>query len=286
MYYSLGYNEIIKTILILSTPFLDSDKNIESEDLYFALKKYFSKVQPDIPKSNGNSVNFITEKNSNVVMFKKLLELEFTTFQINIKDMERNLSSVNEGYQVIIERDSNLATLFNFIVDYVLITTTVDSPGSASTPLASNLIWIQPQSTWGIYDIVESLFHELTHLILYLDEQCYGHYENPKELFNQNSWISSAIRNEKRPVNAVVHSIIVAYEILCLRESWKYSDRNLILHGLSDELLDKTIHSLECLKNNKVSWDLLNVRTKYILSKIEKKIINNKKLFKSIGLIN
>lgn len=268
MYYLLGFNELIKTLYTLSIPYAQ-DKSISKENLRFALREYYSYFNPKNPINKKEEIILIDEESDIAKYYMDLFGLDLATQQTEgFRDIDETKKLILKGYNLISQKENQLIQLFNLVVDNIFITTKVKDSGSAPIPTANNLIWIQPPKTCCISDIEELLIHEFTHLLLYLDEQCYGHYQTPERLFENSTWIASAIRNEKRPINAVVHSILVSYEILMFRIKHQIEENVNGLHGNNERLSYQIRNSLNELLNKPDSYNLLSKRMKFLLGKL------------------
>lgn len=106
--------------------------------------------------------------------------------------------------------------LFQTIVTDILVLPSLVAKGG-STSQAIGVVWMNPKPTYSADDVTEILVHELTHHAMFLDELRYSHY-NYAELFDPATWTTSAILGIPRPLDKVLHSIIVAVEVLLYRE--------------------------------------------------------------------
>jgi hypothetical protein len=68
-------------------------------------------------------------------------------------------------------------------------------------------------------DLAEFLAHEMTHTLMFLDEWLLGHYTRLLT-HDETTWCHSAILKKKRSIDKVLHSIVVASEIVLLRHEY------------------------------------------------------------------
>ncbi|WP_419241289.1 aKG-HExxH-type peptide beta-hydroxylase [Cardinium endosymbiont of Nabis limbatus] len=137
--------------------------------------------------------------------------------------------------------------------------------GSSSAGIG--LIWISGHGALDREDIAELLLHELTHHQLFIDERCHMHY-NYAALCKPENFSSSAILNKKRPLDKVVHSIIVATEIILARNRFLPQQETKV-HGTSKNLMDKTLTAIkETMRMANIN-ELLSERTWKILETAE-----------------
>lgn len=101
------------------------------------------------------------------------------------------------------------------ITDIFILPSEIARAGSTSSALG--VIWANPKLQYSLHDVMEMLVHELTHHEMFLDELCHAHYDY-KTMLDKRTWAQSAILHVSRPLDKVLHSAVVATEILLLRE--------------------------------------------------------------------
>ncbi|MFC7309269.1 HEXXH motif-containing putative peptide modification protein [Streptomyces monticola] len=118
--------------------------------------------------------------------------------------------------------------------------------GTASTVLG--VLWLDPKGHWNNVDIQEFLLHEFVHHTLFLEERRHGFYKNMGLLVEDRYLTRSAIRQDRRPLDKVLHSIVVGTEVLLARHEKRIvhpEGVELSLHPASDELLAGVLTSLD-----------------------------------------
>lgn len=263
----VGFTEVLKTIYTLSYPFIQSSSP-PYQKLKNALKEHLSQINPEVTRSKEIEPEFIIS-GDRLTSLLQIMDIEKYNKNMNSPHFinEKALHRVRKGFNYLNKNDSQLGDTFRVVVDTVAVTTAVTTPGSASSHKAVGMIWVQPDNNWSDKDIVESLVHEMTHTLLYLDEQCYGHFHKDVALNDEKAWVPSAIRNTRRPVYGVVHSIIVATELLSLRKRLGFNEDDISIHGRSSELFKKTNYALNTLKQQQLSWELLTPRMKSLINR-------------------
>lgn len=118
--------------------------------------------------------------------------------------------------------------------------------GTSSTVLG--VLWLAPKEHWNTIDVQEFLLHEFTHHTLFLEERRFGFYRNMNMLMEDRYLTRSAIRKDRRPLDKVLHSIVVGTEVLLARQENRIpdtADSALSLHPESGELRDGVAASLD-----------------------------------------
>ncbi|MEX0732114.1 MAG: HEXXH motif-containing putative peptide modification protein [Aquisalimonadaceae bacterium] len=132
--------------------------------------------------------------------------------------------------------------LFDLIITDVFIMPS-DRARGGSTSSALGVIWANPNVSFRPPDVIEFLVHELTHHAMFLDEIAWGHYDYT-QIVKPESWAVSAVLNTSRPVDKVLHSLVVAAEILMLREQALGHPATPRAHPPSDLLIKQARNSI------------------------------------------
>lgn len=122
-----------------------------------------------------------------------------------------------------------------------------DCARGGSTSAALGVIWANPKLSYRIPDVVEFLMHELVHHAMFVDELCYGHYDYDL-ILSKDRWANSAILHVGRPVDKVLHSLVVASEILAFRNNVLGHPADPKVHPPSTELIKQAQASLMSLR--------------------------------------
>lgn len=93
-------------------------------------------------------------------------------------------------------------------------------------------------------DVMEMLLHELTHHLLFVDEHNYQHFTYP-ELIKKENYAFSAILNMMRPLDKVVHSIVVATELVKARTRFLHDVDARVVHQQSQKMSVDTMKACE-----------------------------------------
>ena len=264
MYYLLGIQEVIKPILTLSKPYLKANEKITPENLQLAFRKYLIKNQ--YLKEKSDESPFILTAENKIEDYLKVLEVETLLKPKANISLSRYIKYLNEFIET---QESTLVSIFKLLVHKVIFTNNAKHSGCASSQKAIGVIWIQPENHWTKQDLYEAIIHEMTHTIINIDELVYGHYKD-KNLIQRDktTWVNSAIRDEKRPLDAVLHSILVSIEIYLFRKNRSgYSDE-FTLHPSTEQLVIQTSNSLKEIKI--LGLEKIKLRMEDILLSVEK----------------
>lgn len=131
------------------------------------------------------------------------------------------------------------------ITDIVILPSSIANGGSTSDGLG--IVWANPERNWRTLDSVEFIVHELTHQCMFVDEICERHY-NYKLLLKKSNWAQSAILRKLRPVDKVLHSIVVATELILFRELTGHP-ATARAHPPTSKLIDQSRAAIKSLRD-------------------------------------
>lgn len=141
-----------------------------------------------------------------------------------------------------------------------------DKARAGSTSQAIGLIWMNPRPTYTLPDIIEMLVHEFTHHAMFLDEMKHSHYSYER-VRDRSTWARSAILNIARPLDKVLHSIVVSTEVLLFRDSFLGHPAAPRVHPPTNQLALQLKTSLaEAEASVRAHPDVLSERGKYVLA--------------------
>lgn len=146
-----------------------------------------------------------------------------------------------------------------------------DVAAGGTTSDAVGLIWSNPHPQFTEMDLAEFLTHELTHTLMFLDEWLYGHYTRQLE-HDEQTWCYSAILKKKRPIDKVLHSIVVASEIVLLRQTYLGEPDAPKAHPPS-HLMQRAIRdSIESIRDVQRRTAILGDRALDLIDRVESRI--------------
>lgn len=140
-----------------------------------------------------------------------------------------------------------LRALYELLVPVLLYAPDGGLAGGTSSAVLG-VLWLAPKEHWNSIDVQEFLLHEFIHHTLFLEERRFGFYRNMDLLMEDQYLTRSAIRKDRRPLDKVLHSIVVGTEVLLARQENRipgWADSALSLHPQSGELRDGVSASLD-----------------------------------------
>lgn len=184
--------------------------------------------------------------------------------KVNLREL------INNGYEFLVSVHPELKELFNLCIHSIFFRKSGVSSdkrhsfgGSSSTAIGT--IWVSGHGTLNKYDVAEFLLHELTHHLLFIDERCHEQF-NYNMMIQPENYAQSAILNKKRPLDKVVHSIVVGTEILLARRSF-LGEHKVNIHPNSVKLQHNVISSIDDVFSLPKIDNIITLHTREILEK-------------------
>lgn len=263
----IGAEEIIKTIYCLSVDLVNGPVR-SSADLKRAYQRMLRRVQPRIPEFFRDEVQLISDAqkiSEFTAIFNtdsKLNDLAARVIDQEAWDKERTtkiLSIVSDKLRASRELNPEFFAIFDLAVNGILYSpSSVAGGGSVSS--AIGVIWVDPRDSWHTLDYYEFFVHESTHTMMFLDEHRFGHYYNIKDLEDKANYYVSAILSVPRPLDKVIHSIVVATEVLSHRFRKIGHDWETHLHPPSDRMISMVTTAIASILEDPRSPRLIKPR--------------------------
>jgi hypothetical protein len=167
--------------------------------------------------------------------------------------------------------DSGVWRWFQFVVHSVFCSHS-DVASGGTTSGAVGVIWIKRPSGFEPTDLKELLLHEMTHTLMFLDEWRFGHYLDYPAIARRENYALSPILAKQRPLDKVVHALMVTAEVLSFRELHAGHPHGQRRHPDSDRLIraaEQSIASVRGLPNVK---QLLAERAFFLIEECARRI--------------
>lgn len=257
MYGLFGIDLNIENIYKLAALYAGDTEIITTRDLKSPYIQYLQSVHSEFPIRMENNV-VVTDTSR-----AKKFASAFSESVINDLHQEKmvgelyhpdlfasNVALVERSLKALRKIRPDLGELFDLAVhSVVLCNSNQNSEGfrahGGTTNKCIGLIWLNVRPDTSEINVIEMLVHELTHTLVFLDELNYGHfiYEN---ITKSDFWAISSILKRRRPMDKVIHSILVSMELLYARSNFLPSvDETELLHPTSQDLFKNIQDSID-----------------------------------------
>jgi len=251
MNFLTGYRANVETISLLSQPHAEGVLR-DFASLKAAYQNYTASIQPDLPKSRSEDIEFNNDPRD-LEKFAAAFNEESTLRDIacsiqtgDFKDAPEKLRRMEEGYRAIQARHPELGLLLKLTLNTIFALPSAEA-GGGSASSGVGVLWANPRATWTEVDIIEFFVHEMTHNLVFLDERRFTHYMDLKMAIAKENWAQSAVLGRLRPIDKAFHSLVVATEILLFRENCTGHDDRYRVHPPSSVLRESSLRCAESL---------------------------------------
>lgn len=200
---------------------------------------------------------------------------------ITPKALSSDASSANEAInhvedilQKISINYSDFVELFRLVINRVFCAPS-ERAGGGSTSSSIGVIWANFRKNWSFNDCFEFFVHELTHNLMFLDERRCKHYVDYKTIGVKENFAHSAILNRLRPLDKVLHSLVVATEICLARKHWIGDPTDPKLHPPTEKIISSCRKTIESIVELDERVPVLTQRGKELVDLCEQKIHTN-----------
>ncbi|WP_172380786.1 aKG-HExxH-type peptide beta-hydroxylase [Vibrio sp. Vb339] len=239
------------------------------------LKTAFQKATPNTNIVLNGSLTFVKDRNQALSFRKKynndsVLD-DLSQNEIISDDFSSSMDIINNVehcYNTLCDKSTTFKSIFDLVISYVFSLASDKACGGTSSELVG-VIWANPRKHWNESDTHELLIHELAHNLMYIDEAKNGHYDNDL-MRNRDTWCKSTILNIDRPLDKVVHSIVVGSEIVLAREEIFGHEHKKHAHPPTEIIVKRIQESIDSVRNNPRAMKVLaHDRPKELLHIVE-----------------
>lgn len=274
MYHLLGLKENIKNQYILARVGAQQELEKITIDSYEDLKRYnnnyLASIQNAETTSATNQLELLTDLEKSRLIID-VMNQESTLDDLNQSRIMKarvtppeaaSVNLINEALKFISKNDPDLYSLIQQTINFIVFADSTKANGG-SVSNAIGCIWLAPKSDWTLQDAAEILVHEMTHSLLFIDERCYGHYPSYEKLNLPSNWAHSSILAKPRPLDKMVHSFIVATEVLAFRKRFFDLNAQTYIHPKTERIIENAQLTYESL--TKMDDELLSQRAKHLI---------------------
>jgi len=265
VYKVIGLEASLRNVLNLERPFLEGTGR---RNLCRAFRSFLQTRYPNVAISGEPEIALLADK-VDIRSYLEIFEIDsvLDDFHAFFDEGVRShalLLRIKDGMQQIAAHSPQFVALLELVI-HTIFTAPSSVAGGGSTSALIGCIWADLRPYWGDQDIQEFLIHETTHNLIFLDELCHGHYSDYHALSDHHNFAQSAIFSRPRPLDKVLHSILVSVEILLFREHQLGHPCRPYLHPPTEILLEQTRAAIHSVLNMRGAQNLLTTRAYFLL---------------------
>lgn len=228
MILQFGFESQIDNLLtLIGTIDLNKVKKIKTlKEVQTEYHLLIQKMQRRTPGGEPGTVNVITDFDKakalrplfvNDSLLDDKMQADVITETKDDEANEKKALILRAIHELGLYSEVHKALFDTLITDIFILPSALAKAGSTSQ--AIGVIWANPKMTYSQHDMVEILVHEMTHHAMFIDEVRYVHYSY-SAVTDKSTWARSAILNVPRPLDKVLHSAVVATEVLLMRANY------------------------------------------------------------------
>ena len=264
MYYLIGEKACCRSIMSACGISKSSNKIPAASELKKAYADFLKKYQPNIPVHTGLETKIVANRSIEdklIDTFKQpsiLDDLERYTdvdflqnegeYRPQIQQEVKYLRSLFKEYRSL---DPDFWSMFQMVINYIICPFSKYSNGGSDSNFIGMLFICSPSEIDEV-DLYELLIHEFTHNAMFLDEIKTPHYISDELLVDTRNYGLASISAMRRPLDKVLHSVVISTEILLHREKTLGNNDKTSIHPPTKKLISnigKSIKSVRALKN-------------------------------------
>lgn len=277
----LGKQELVKNVYLLSRKFIGEQKVTNIVDLRPFYLDFIQAHQPYQPVNVSGDIIVVDEEKINALKkayqpgeLDDLNQVKMIGGRHSPERFSALSELVRKGYIKLSSSNADVKLIFDLVIHSIFFRESTNERqtssfgGSSSTAIGS--IWISGHGELTAHDVAEFLLHELTHHLLFIDERCNEQF-NYQEIIKPENYSTSALLGKRRPLDKVIHSILVSHEILNARKHYLEPCR-ITIHPPTDVLKKNTINSITETLAMKNLDNLITQRTRDFLLKAQENL--------------
>lgn len=278
MFSLYGHEEIIRNVYRASFPYVKERPIKTTADLRSCYHDFLQDHQSYMPVNRGEDV-FITDletENALVAAYghnatlNDLRQSEIIGAPYTDREKNTKVDQACDALEQFRNLSKELAAIFDLTIHSIVIRPSNRPLGRAShggsSSAAIGTIWLAMGPKVTNADVVEMLLHELTHHLLFIDERNYPHFDYDLIAREENRAFS-AILNMIRPVDKVLHSIVVATELILARRRFLFDTEPRAVHPPTHKLAADALSAHASITGLKTADLVLRPRAREILDR-------------------
>lgn len=273
MYYSFGQQYAYNLLYTVAKRyFTRPPSELELGDFQRAYQRWVVSVQPSLPEPTLPGVELVDDPQREDQLLAPLRDpsilddreaykdlSKFKTAHSDRVQLARDVAHIREHLPRFRDRDAGFWEVFEIYVNHIVFPDSKYSSGGTSSGALGTIYLVRPTERTAD-TIYELLVHESTHLMMFVDERRSRHYRDDQALANPENFAVSAMYQRRRPLDKVLHSIVVSTEVILHREHVIGHASTSTVHPATDKLLPATLASCDSILELQARRQLLAPR--------------------------
>jgi hypothetical protein len=273
MFYSAGEQYAYNLLYtVAKSDFTRAVDELELADFQRAYQGWIHRIQPGQPAPRVLGVDYVVDAQREAKLIEPLLVASplddrehykdlssFTSVQLDRAAAAREAAHVAALVDGFRAKDPAWWEVFEIYVNHVVCTSSRFTPGGTSS-LALGVIYLTRPLERTADTLYELLVHEATHLMMFVDERRARHYRSYEAIAQRENFSVSAVYEKLRPLDKVLHSIVVATEVMLHREHVLGHATTSTVHPPTAKLVGSTLRACDAILELQARRQLLAPR--------------------------
>jgi hypothetical protein len=180
--------------------------------------------------------------------------------------IEAEAAHAEQQYRAFQAKDPAFWKVFDLYVEHVACIDSKFSPGGTISTALGVIYLSNPRkrSALGLYELY---VHECTHLMMFVDQMRRRHYRDFEAIAKKENYCVSAIYEMDRPLDKVLHSLVVATELVLHREHVLGHHDDTSVHPSTEKLVASSLVTARELLEQQARRQLLAPRGVWLVER-------------------
>lgn len=230
------------------------------------LARAIAEFQPEMPVQTAYGVELVDDKAFEDRMIAGFLQESILDDLERYRDLnyfengperraqiQADVAYVDEALTRFQRVDPDFWAVFGLFVRYIMCPYSPYSRGGTDSAVRGTIFLSGPRQ-YSERDLYELLVHEFTHTTMFVDELSRPHYADIRAVADPRNFCLGAVTGLKRPLDKVLHSLVVAAEVLLHRDAVIGHDESVTVHPPTPELIEgmrRSVASIEALDDSR-----------------------------------
>lgn len=154
-----------------------------------------------------------------------------------------HVANAIDGFRDI---DPGFWNVFDLFVNHLFFAFSRYSRGGTDSDCIG-VLYLSRARQYSLRDLYEIIVHELTHTMMFVDELTRPHYGEESLMPHPENWALAAITGMRRPLDKVLHSMVISTEVLLHRELVLGHEGETTIHPDSVTLRGNVLRTIDSL---------------------------------------
>ena len=261
MHYLFGPQACHDILTSLARPYLDGGARAEPGfmDWKQAYQRYLKWVHPYLPAGSPAGPVYVEDPAVADALIEGFMaesplddlpRYRDSTFFENTPELQprilADLDHVREAIARFRGLDPGFWRTFDLFINFVLCPYSRYSRGGSDSDCIG-VLYLSRTRDYSLRDLYEIIVHEFTHTAMFLDEKSRPHYDDESLMPAPRSWARATISGMQRPLDKVLHSMVIATEVLLHRDEVLGHDAETTIHPPTPVLANSVLLTIQSM---------------------------------------